>query len=87
MRKQDDVKRFSNKFLWYFIIVMIFLALAFSLQMTPLNQLFWVNFFTTLIMNNAFIIFMIAILLFALHIIRLQMFKRDIEKERWSNGS
>ena len=82
MRKQDEIIRFSNRYLWAGVAVILVLTFSYMIRMTPLISRFWINFITALIMENAFFLLIIA----ALHIIRLKMFKRDIEKERAGHG-
>ena len=86
MRKQDEIIRFSNRYLWAGVAVILVLTFSYMIRMTPLISRFWINFITALIMENAFFLLIIAALLIALHIIRLKMFKRDIEKERVGHG-
>ncbi len=63
------------------IAILIVLAICFLVRLTPLVQIFWINFITAFFLSDWFIWFVIVGLLFALHYVDLQRFREMVKKE------
>lgn len=65
--------------------LLVGLAVAILLRLTPAIDFYWVNFLTALVVSNTISILVISGLLIALHIVDLKRFKAMLEKEDEKN--
>lgn len=65
--------------------LLVGLAVAILLRLTPAIDSYWVNFLTALVVSNTISILVISGLLIALHIVDLKRFKAMLEKEDEKN--
>ena len=65
--------------------LLVGLAVAILLRLTPAIDSYWVNFLTALVVSNTISILVISGVLIALHIVDLKRFKAMLEKEDEKN--
>ena len=85
IEKDFNIIRLRSNKLFIAILILLILGISFLIRLTPLINLFWINYITAIILKNGISLIIISGLLIALHIVELKKFKKMLEKEDESN--